>query len=91
MYKVECISNIRYQLAGQSNPDRLMNNGLGPTSAANYARRNTTASYTGQFSTTSGALGPTGNNNQLLSNSNLSMNSSSMKPPISNTSLPTAK
>ena len=81
--------NIRYQLAGQQNPDRL-NNGLG---APNYARRNTTASYTGQFSTSGPALGPSGNN-QLLSNSNLSMNSSLItnKPPVSNSSLlPTGK
>lgn len=74
--------NIRYQLAGQ-NPDRLNNNGLGVGPNA-YARRNTTASYTGQFST-SGALGPSGNA-QLLSNSNLSMNSSSLMKPVSNPS-----
>ena len=77
--------NIRYQLAGQ-NPDRINNNGLGVGPNA-YARRNTTASYTGQFST-SGALGPSGGNAQLMSNSNLSMNSSSLMKPgaVSNTS-----
>lgn len=80
--------NIRYQLAGQ-NPDRL-NNGLPTAVPNNYARRNTTASYTGQFSTSAGlqtGLGPSGN--QLLSNSNLSMNSSSLiKQQVSNASLP---
>ncbi|KAK4336768.1 hypothetical protein RND71_043855 [Anisodus tanguticus] len=43
--------NIRYQLARQ-NPDRVKNN----MNAINYARRNTTASYTGQFNN---MLGPT--------------------------------